>query len=145
MIRKTFASLALASIIGCSSSQSFQPLGLGDGGATEAKLAAYAASTKYPTDMKPTTESRIGAIVNDDGKIKFLNFSDHPVHESNVWVNGNFVYHVDMIPAHGSAEVSYDQLFDTSGHSFASTKVIVNRIELQSNDQLYSIYSAQLR
>ena len=143
MIRTSIVALALASIVGCSSSTTFQPLAGND--KEEAKMAAYAASNKYPDDMKPSGDLRVGAIVNNDGKIKIVNFTDQPVNDCRVWVNGIFVTHVDTIPAHGSVSVKDTELFDSSGHSLAGAKVLPNRIEVEGKDHLFSVYSASLQ
>jgi hypothetical protein len=55
------------------------------------------------------------------------------------------VNHVDMIPAHGSVSIKDDELFDSTGHTFGSTKVNPNRIELESSEHLWSIYSATMQ
>lgn len=142
MIRQSLAAFALATLVGCSASSSINPFA-SRGGGEQAQMAAYAATAHYPSDARPSSDIHAGAIVDArENSIKVANFSDQPMRDVNVWVNGSFVYHVSMIPAHGSVTVNPDQMFDASGENMAKVKATPSRVELQTGDRLYSLGTA---
>ena len=102
MLRQTLAVLAVAALAGCSSSN-------GPYGSTnppEPQLAAYAASSQFPSDTKPRTDMHIGALIDKNRDIKIANFTDKPLHDVKVWVNGNLRLQVGRDPGqqHGHAQ-----------------------------------------
>ena len=142
MLRNTLAALALSTMVGCSASSTFQPLG-SRGADEQAELASYAAKAQYPSDAKPSAEIKAGALIDSrENTVKIANFSDIPMRDVNVWVNGSFVYKVGMVPSHGTVVVKPDQLFDSSGQNMSKLKATPNRVELQTGDRFYSLGTA---
>ena len=138
MLRQTFAALALASVVGCSASTSFQPFA-SKGPDERAQLAAYAASTQYP-DGKPSTDIKAAALINPrDNSVKIVNFSDEGLRDANVWVNGSFLHKVGMIPSHGSVSLDRDQFYDAAGENMKKVNSTPNRVDVQVGDHLYRL------
>lgn len=109
-------------------------------------MAAYAATVRYPSDLKPITDIHAGALVTPKmDQIKIANFSDEPIRNSNVWVNSTFVYRAGIIPAHGSISVDNDQFYDANGETMRRVNALPTRVELQTGDRLYGLGTAQLQ
>ena len=144
MIRHTLAALALMSIVGCSTTTSITPLAGSD--TEHAQLAAYAASNKFPADLKPSSDLNVGAITNPgDGKVKLVNFADQPVRDARIWVNGLYVYRVEMIPGHGSVSIKESDFFDSTGNNMATLKAFPTKIQLEITDHLYNVANATMQ
>jgi hypothetical protein len=144
MLRQTFAALAFTTMVGCSANSNFQPFAAGR--EEQAQLAAYAASTPYPHDAKIEESHRAGALIDPKSDtVEILNFSDQPMRDVNVWVNGTFLRKVDVIPSHGTRTVTANQLYDASGHTLAALKGTPSRVELQADDRLWSLMTAEGR
>jgi hypothetical protein len=145
MFRQLLGALVLASMVGCSANSSFQPFASSRPD-ERAQMAAYAATTHYPSDMKPITDIRAGALVTPKmDQIKIANFSDEPIRNSNVWVNSTFVYRAGIIPAHGSISVDNDQFYDANGETMRKVNALPTHVELQTGDRLYGLGTAQLQ
>jgi hypothetical protein len=141
MIRHTLAALALTSIVGCSASTSINPFA--GQHQEEAVLAAYAARTPYPSQAHPEEGRQVGALINaKNDRIEIINFSDKPLHDVNVWVNGTFLYKVDNIPSQSTRAVSTDELYDTTGKTMSALKAAPTRVEVQTDDKLWSLRTA---
>jgi hypothetical protein len=142
MIRQAFAAMALASIVGCSANS-----GLSNPFARnrqeQAQLAAYAARTPYPGQTQAQEAHRIGALISPkNDRIEVVNFGDQPLHNVNLWVNGSFLYRIDVIPSQSTRSVGPSELYDTNGQTMASLKTTPNRVELQSGDHLWTLPTA---
>ena len=136
MIRQTLATLALATVVGCSSGN--MPFTSGHV-EEQSQLAAYAATAKYP-DAKPSSDIRAAALINPkDSEIKVVNFSDAPLRNVNVWVNGTFVHNVAIIPAHGATTIARENFFDGRGDNMSKMNVTASRVEVQTGDQLFNL------
>jgi hypothetical protein len=140
MLRQTFMALAFGALCccGCNSNGHFA---LGDkSSGEEAQLAAYAATAKYPSDLRPSSDIHAAALVNPkNDAIKIVNTSDQPMRDVNVWLNGTFVHRVNVIPPHGAASLDRSEFFDTGGQNMTKLNAGVSRVELQSGDHLYSL------
>ena len=143
MLTKSLAALALASIVGCSANSNFQPFA-SNGPDERAQFAAYAATAKYPTDMKASDDFKAIALINPGNEsVKLVNYSDEPIRNANVWVNGTFVYKVGTIPSHGAVVVDRDQFYDGTGDTMQRLNATASRVEIQSGDHLYTLGSAR--
>lgn len=141
MIRQTLAALALASIVGCSNTRLSNPFASSH--PQEARLAAYAARTPYPAQARAEDANHLGALINPKNQqIEVINFTDRPLTNVNLWVNGTFLYRIDSVPAQGTRTVSPLDLYDTRGQTLASLKTTPDRVELQSADHLYVVRTA---
>jgi hypothetical protein len=146
MFRQLLGALVLASMVGCSANSSFQPFSSSRSSDERSQMAAYAATAHYPSDMKPVTDIRAGALVTPRmDAIKIANFSDEPIRNSNVWVNSTFVYRAGIIPAHGSISVNNDEFYDGNGETMRKVNALPSRVELQAGDRLYGLGTAQLQ
>jgi hypothetical protein len=129
---------ALAAPIGCRTEAEVRsPF---RGGDDRAALAAHAARTQYPTDVEASDEMRAAALIDRRANtIQILNFSDQPIRDADVWVNGNFVYRVDSIPPNGSTTLSRNQFYDARGQSLANVQTTATRVQIVVEDELYNL------
>jgi hypothetical protein len=125
------AGAALATLGACTSSvENSQP---------DVQLAAYAASTNYPSVQSEEAHD-IGAILEPNSKIiRVLNFGQQAVNSSEVWLNGTFVYKVDTIPGEGYVSLPESNFYDHSGHPFSDTQSTPTKIELRNGDHLWTL------
>jgi hypothetical protein len=133
--RKLIGLLAAAgfagAVVGCSSTT--------DNSMPSERLAAYAASTQYP-NTQAQRAGDIGVIVEPSSKmIRILNFGQKAVNDSEIWLNGTFVYRVDTIPGEGYISLREADFFDHSGHSFADTEATPTKIELRNGDHVWTL------
>jgi hypothetical protein len=144
MIRTSLAALALATMVGCSASSNLNPFAASK--QEQAQMAAYAASAQYPTNTKAEEGRRAAAVIDaKSDSVEVMNFSDEPMRDVNVWVNGSFVHKLDVIPSHGTRTVTAGQFYDASGRTMASLKATPNRVDLQNGDKLWSLMTVNGR
>lgn len=143
MFSKSLAALALASVVGCSTSTNFQPFAA-NGPDERAQFAAYAATAKYPSEAKPSEDFKAIALINPKNEsVKLVNYSDEAIRDANIWVNGSFVYRVGTIPSHGSVVVDREQFYDSNGETMRKLNSTANRVEVQLGDHLYRLGNAR--
>jgi len=136
------ALLAVIAAAGCSSN----PFGPGDDARlaaqapTDAELAAYAGSHKYPA-TQPAKELKAAAIVDRNrGMIKVYNFSDQPIQDTDVWVNRSYVAHLRGIAAASApVQIRFSDLFNSLGQRFSSQNEQVRIVQVEENGTLYSL------
>lgn len=144
MLRETFAALALATIVGCSASGGITPVASTNH--DQAEMAAYAATAQYPATARPDEGRRMAAIIDPRANtVEVMNFSDEPMRDVNVWVNGTFVRKVDVIPARGTRTFTAGQFYDSSGRNMATLRATPNRIELQAGERLWGVMTVNSR
>ena len=137
MLRTVLVSLAAISLAGCSAGASFNPpMGSNTSRDETAQLAAYAATSRYPADAKAKTANI--AVLQKNDSIRLINFTNQPVRDANVWINGTFVQRVDVIPPNGSVRLSKARFFDNSGRALTTTQVGTDQVTVQEGDMLYS-------
>jgi hypothetical protein len=106
---------------------------------TDTELAAYSASHPYPS-TQPTQEIKVAAIASPDrSTIKLYNFSNQPLSEIDVWVNGSWLQHVRGLPANGSVVLKTTDLYNAFGKNFSSQKEPVSRVQLKSSTGFYDV------
>jgi Tol biopolymer transport system component len=133
----------MATLVGCSSSGGMS-MPFASKGEDRAQLAAYAASTHYPGDVKPSSDARVAALISPKGdSVKIVNFQDQPIREANIWINRTFVHKVPTIPPHGSVDLSSKQFFDASGQEMSKLNTGISEVEMQAGNQLYSLWNAR--
>src|SRR4051794_26785610 len=92
----------LSGLIGCQPGNSGTSTKMTGQAPTPTEMAAYAGRHNYPSSPA-TDDLRIAAIVSTDkNSIRLYNFSNEPLGEVDVWVNGAFVHHIVALPAKGS-------------------------------------------
>jgi hypothetical protein len=142
----TFAVTALSAALfaGCadSGSNEYSP------NATPAQLAAYAARVQYPTNMQPQDDQHLIAEVNrTTGRITLRNFSNTPLRDFNLWVNQNYVLHVNQVDANGSRSVDPADLYNYSGSNMEkAAPESIRKVQVQTADgMLYNVQGPQLQ
>jgi hypothetical protein len=146
MFRNAIPALLIGSIaaagIGCSAGAEFDPQ-FGSSKQTDTQrtqLAAYAAQQQYPRDATASDDLRAAALIDrDKNTIRILNFSDRPLNDAIVWVNGAFVHRIDAIPPNGSVTLPRAQFYDATGRSLANQSTSANRVQIQWGDELYNL------
>lgn len=105
---------------------------------TPTELAAYAASHPFPT-TQPSDHLRVAAIVNSNRtELKLYNFSNSPLADVDVWVNGAWCQHVRGIGASGSVIIKTSDLYNAFGKNFAGQSEPVSRVQLAIGDKFYN-------
>ena len=146
MIREFLAVGAVAAIVGCSAE--IKRVGGGDKQAAKqaeidqrTQLAAFAAreENQYPS-TRPTDDVRASAVVDaESGALKIYNFSDEPLTDVKVWVNGQYLHRVDRIPAGASVTLDRSQFYDREGMNLAQRTTPINQVQIQSGDRLQNL------
>jgi hypothetical protein len=108
---------------------------------TETELAAFAARTRYPSELEVRNDLPAAAIVNRNRRlIKIYNFSPEPLHDLNVWVNNSFVHRLEGIAPHGSAVIRTDELYNGMGRNFDSqSQKEVSQVQIETRKGLYNL------
>ncbi len=144
MLRYTVVTLLLAGLLGCESGAPEQPLGKGPSESEQPQLAAYAARAEYPSEKTASTDLTAAAMVDRDHKtITLRNFSDKNLRNVHVWVDGTYVRLVNSIPAHGTVALSTAQFYDSSGRSLANQGSSISRVQVETEDALYTLQGPQ--
>ena len=139
MIRQSLIVLTLAGIAGCSASTAIQPLGSGNREET-AQLAAYAATARLPENAQYRTDLQVAAVIDrDNGTVHVYNFTDKPLAGGNLWVNRTYVQRFDSIPARGHITLNRNRFFDHSGQGLATVNTPVESVQLQMENDVYSL------
>lgn len=130
----------LVTLASCSASASLDnPFGAEPGADERPRLAAFAASSQYPS-TRPSDELRVTAVVDrDGGTIRLFNPTDHTIRAADIWVNGSFVNRVDSIPANGSITLNRARFYDGAGRTLASTDTTALRIELEADGKFHTL------
>jgi len=139
MIRQTLITTALVSIFGCSAQ--IQPIEKSARGADEsAQLAAYAATANLPRDFNPRNDLQVGAVVDrSTGAIHLYNYTDRPLAGGNLWVNRTYVTQFGTIPARGHVVIPRNKFYDRTGQSFASVSTPPESVQLQWENDVYTL------
>lgn len=102
------------------------------------ELAAYAGSHTFPT-TRPSDELRVAALVSSDrGSIHIYNFSNAPLPEVDVWVNGAWVQHVRGISGNGHVIIRTAELYNSFGKNFAGQAEPVTRVQFVVGDKFFN-------
>ena len=135
MTRYAISFLALSTLVGCSGSTSL----LSSDGKDDTQRAAWAATVKYPTDKKPSTDLKATLVV-DGSDLKIYNATTQQLTDIKVWVNGTYVTRVDRISANGHLTLSRGEFFDSIGTKLSNRDVEIARIEIETLDgHLYTL------
>ena len=125
-------------VAGCSTSAELDPFGKKPSESERTQLAAYAASADYPRDATASDDLRVAAVINrKNDTIRVFNFSDRPIQDANVWVNGAFVRKVPVIPPNGSVTLDRSTFYDATGRSLSGQSASANKVEIGWGDDLY--------
>jgi len=116
-MRRTITALAVLGaglLVGCSSPNDYTP------SASSTNLAAYAATAKFPTNVEPTENAKITAIVNSgNGQLTVRNFGTGVLSNFNLWINQSYVVHVDHLDANSFKVFDPSLFYNSAGNSLS--------------------------
>jgi hypothetical protein len=148
MIRRTLIVLSIAALGGCSA---WPQTGTSPSAAdsdraavatpTSEELAAYAGHSKFPADEQAKSDLQIASILSSDkSTIKIYNFTNDPLRNIDVWVNGSYVQHVAGISPQSSVLIHTDQLYNGLGKSFSGQSEPVSKVQVATDHGLYTLW-----
>ena len=147
MIRQAATLVTAALLAGCtasatnpeggSTSTDFTPTNVAGTGSRDAQMASFAARTQRPTTN--AQDSRYTAVVTANGAIQVINPTDQPLNDGALWINDKYVAQVPPLAPRGTAMLSRNQFYDRNGHTMDWSAEKLNKLELQSGDQLYKV------
>lgn len=144
MLRSLLSVVLAGALVGCASSS--PPLAKAPSDTQRTQLAAYAASISYPRDTKPSSDLQLAAVVDASRKTLTLrNYSDKQLRSIRVWINGDYVRQVDVLPAHGAVVISKSQFYNSAGLNLAGQTVSIQSVQVQDGDTLYTVQGPQMR
>lgn len=98
-----------------------------------------AASAGRPA-TEPSNDLRLMAMIDqEEDTLRIVNPYARPVRDANVWVNGKFVQHVDVIPARGSVVLRLGRFYDAGGNTPSGADAGQVRVQLSTGENLYSV------
>lgn len=100
------------------------------------QLAAYAASTEYPGASSNVDNMNVGVLIQDNGDLRLINFSNQPINNANVWVNKQYVYRVPSVPAKGIVTLSRKLFYNPQGLDLTREKAPVGVVQVQMGNRL---------
>jgi hypothetical protein len=152
MIRRTLITLSVATLAGCSSWSGAGATSSETPATTDAnraavatptpeELAAYAGHAKFPADQQPKSDLQLASILSPDkSTIKIYNFTNDPLRNIDVWVNGSYVQHVDGISPQSSVLIHTDELYNGLGKSFSGQSEPVSNVQVATDHGLYNTW-----
>ena len=136
MIRQSIFILAVATLAGCSTNTTFDPM-LGGDKQEAAQLAAYAATAKFPTTAPTNSDLKVAAFTHG-GEVKLVNFSATAIADAAVWVNGIYVHKIASIPANGTVSIPAGQFYDSGGRVLNTDKTPVTRVQVEAGSGVWN-------
>jgi len=125
------AALVSALLVGCSSSNDeYQPA------AKDTQLAAAAASTTFPMNLKAEDDPHLVAMVNaQSGDLTIRNFGTDGLANFDVWVNQAYVLHVNRLDPNSSRTIKTIDLYNSAGNNMSSLPPgSVRTVQIATND-----------
>jgi hypothetical protein len=140
MIRQSLIALALAGLAGCSASTAIKPLGNDTNREATAQLAAYAATARLPENAQFRNDLQVAAVIDrDTGAIHIYNFTDKPLAGGNLWINRTYVQRFNNVPARGEITLPRTRFYDRNGQSLAKVNTPADSVQLQWDNDVYSL------
>ena len=127
-------------LVGCASSDSNQPDGnkMSAEAPTATEMAAYSASHPYPT-TQARDDMRVAAIISTDrSMLRLYNFTNTPLADVEVWVNGAWCHHIRGVSANSSVVVRTTDLYNAFGKNFSSQSEPVSRVQIRIGSDFYN-------
>ncbi len=141
MFRMSLALTAVALIAGCSTSAS-----IGPSAGEQPRLASFAASVTYPVNATPSRDywQTVAVVGPNRDNLTIANPTDQPITDLRVWINGQYVTHIDSVPAYGAVTLRRADFYSGSGQMLSVPFANADRIELQIGDtnKLYELHTA---
>jgi hypothetical protein len=126
--------LALAMLAGCARTPAGQQADL-----EREQKASFAVSAPYPR-VEPI--NGLGATARyepDTGIIRVANPTDQILTDITLWLDGAYVHHIPAIAPHSSIIINTRDFFDMRGHSAQERRAPVQRMEIQRDNELFSV------
>ncbi len=98
------------------------------------QLAAYAARASYP-EAEATDDMEIGALVDSNDRITLINFTNQDLRNANVWINGEYVQRLDVLPGNKPIQLDLGNFFNEQGATFGETMNRIDRVEISTRDE----------
>jgi len=138
MLKHLLVGAALLALAGCEGSATVNnPVPQDD----SAHLAAMAAHIPYPSNIQASNDMPIGAqVLPNRQEIQLINYSNQPIPQSYVWVNGTFVQQVEQIPAMGVMTLREDKFYSSSGDRLDKQNVHMNQIQIEQGNRLFNVW-----
>lgn len=148
MLRSIFAAslmIAVAGLSGCaanggkggssgSSTASFDEM-------TPTQIAAWSATSKYPTTAASSKRLDVFVVVNQSKNvIKAYNTGGEPIRNAKLWVNKTFVAKIDGIAPSAPVLIKTDRLYDSIGNVFAKQTLEVSAVQLEIDGVLHEVH-----
>jgi len=133
MFRQIALGLAAATMVGCSSSGSF------DIGSKEdvARYATFAAAAKAPTTA-PATDVQIAALISGP-QLHIYNFTNRMIENASVWINGEYVTQVPIIPSMAEQSVDFSHFYNSAGLVLNTDKTPVKTVTVESGNGVHAL------
>lgn len=128
-----------AVLVGCNSNPNqYKPQ------ASATEMAAYAASTKYPTDVTPQENLHLTAVVNaGSGQLTLRNFGGPGLANFNLWLNQTYVLHIDRLDPGKSKVIDLVDFYNSGGNNDLTPDKIT-RVQVTTMDgKLYNVQGPQ--
>jgi hypothetical protein len=91
--------------------------------------------------MQAKMDLAVASIVGPDkSTIKIYNFSNDDLRGVDVWVNGSYVQHVSGISPQSSVMIHTSELYNGLGKSFAGQSEPISKVQVQSDQGLYTTW-----
>lgn len=141
MLRMSLALTAVTLIAGCSTSAT-----IGPSAGEQSRLLSFAASVTYPVNVTPSRDywQTVAVVGRNRDRLTIANPTDQPMTDLRVWINGQYVTHIDAIPAYGAVMLRRADFYSGGGQMYATPFANADRIELQIGDthKLYELHTA---
>ena len=147
MLKQALTLAAAALLAGCTASTTnpqgsnastdVTPPNVAGSSSRDAEMAAFAARTQRPNGN--AQQSQYTAVVTPAGAIQVINPTDQQLSSGALWVNEKYVAQVPPISPHGTVTLNRNQFFDRDGHTMDWSAEKLNKLELQSGDQFYTV------
>ena len=134
--------LVLATLCGCAGRPTILPPSDKALRKTSAEFAADAAKRHpYRADAPRGGQAVARAEVHYGllNQIDLVNLSNEPWDDVEVWVNQNYVVHVDHMEPNKLETINFQMLFDDQGKSFPTHGQMVNKLELYRSGKMYDV------
>jgi hypothetical protein len=133
MLRQGLLAVAVLGVMGCNGNDRAR--------VTETQKAAMAATAQYPQDAQVTEDMRATVLVQRDGeRIRIINASDQAIRDARIWINGSYVANLDSLGPRSIVTLRRGDFYNDNGRTLAMEGATVQRVELQSNNQLHRLY-----
>jgi len=137
------AALATLLIAGCAGRPTLIPPSDKELRKTSTQFAADAArrhpyKAEAPRGGEAIARAQVGYTLD---RIDVENLSDDAWNDVEIWVNQNYVCHLNSMPPKKLVTINFQMLYDDKGNYFPTDnkKVLVNKVEMYRDGKMYEI------